>query len=61
MLQHTVWNYMILHAHCMEEAYRTAIRMESLIGKKPLSVIDISPIIGMHAGQGAVAVSIMFN
>ena len=61
MAQHSVWNYMILHAHCMEDAYQTALRMESLIGKKPLSVIDISPIIGMHAGQGAVAVSVMFN
>lgn len=61
MQEQSVWNYMILHAHSEEEAGRAALRIESLIGKKPLSVIDISPIIGMHAGQGAIAVSVMFN
>ena len=32
-----------------------------MTGKKPISVMDISPVIGMHAGIGAAAISLMFN
>jgi hypothetical protein len=35
--------------------------MEEITGMKPVSVVNISPVIGMHAGNGAVAVSLMFN
>jgi len=35
--------------------------MREITGFKPISVVDISPVIGMHAGNGAIAISLMFN
>lgn len=57
----TVWNYMVLHAHNPEGAGNVEQKMTEITGKKPVSVVDISPVIGMHAGNGAVAVSLLFN
>lgn len=56
-----VWNYIILHAHNPEGALQVQTKMVELIGKTPVSVLDISPVIGMHAGVGAVAVSLLLN
>lgn len=56
-----VWNYIVLHANNSDGAKLTSSEMQKITGKKPLSVVDISPIIGMHAGIGANAVSIMFE
>ena len=36
-------------------------KMFNLTGKKPVSVVDISPVIGMTAGIGSVAVSLLFD
>jgi hypothetical protein len=57
----SVWNYIILHAHNPEGARQAGEKMEEITGMKPVSVVNISPVIGMHAGNGAVAVSLMFN
>lgn len=57
----SIWNYILLHAHNPEGARKTEEKMLKLTGKKPISVVDISPVIGMHAGNGAIAVSLMFN
>ena len=57
----TVWNYIILHAHNPEGAQNTEKNMVKIVGKKPVSVVDISPVIGMHAGNGAIAISLLFN
>ncbi len=57
----SIWNYIVLHAHNPEGAQKAELKMEALTGKKPVSVVDISPVIGMHAGNGAVAVSLLFN
>jgi fatty acid-binding protein DegV len=35
--------------------------MQQLTGFEPLAIVDISPVIGMNAGIGATAVSIMLN
>ncbi len=35
--------------------------MFEMTGIKPVSVVNISPVIGMHAGNGALAVSLLFN
>jgi len=59
--QKTVWNYIILHAHNPEGAAEAEEQMKQLTGKSSVSVVDISPVIGMHAGIGAVAVSLLFN
>lgn len=57
----SVWNYMILHAHNPEGAHGAEEKIAEITGMKPVAVVDISPVIGMHAGNGAIAVSLMFN
>ncbi|MDA3853569.1 MAG: DegV family EDD domain-containing protein [Bacteroidales bacterium] len=57
----TVWNYIVLHANNQEGADKAVHQMTQIVGKNPVSVVDISPVIGMHAGNGAVAVSLLFN
>jgi DegV family protein with EDD domain len=57
----TVWNYIILHAHNSDGAQKAEEKMSEITGLKPISVVDISPVIGMHAGTGAIAISLLFN
>ncbi len=57
----TVWNYTVLHAHNLKGAQIYADRMFLLTNKKPVSVVDISPVIGMNAGNGTIAVSLLFE
>ncbi|PLX05323.1 MAG: fatty acid-binding protein DegV [Marinilabiliales bacterium] len=56
-----IWNYVVLHAHNESGANETSLKMQEITGKKPLSVINISPVIGMHAGIGANAVALLFE
>ena len=56
-----VWNYIILHAHNPDGAIKAEERMKEITGKSPVSVVNISPVIGMHAGNGAIAISLLFN
>jgi fatty acid-binding protein DegV len=56
-----VWNYIILHANNVSGAKEAEAKLKQLTGKEPVSVVNISPVIGMHAGIGAIAVSLMFN
>lgn len=57
----TIWNYILLHAHNPEGAQKAEDRMKLITGKSPISVVNISPVIGMHAGNGAIAISLLFN
>ena len=57
----TVWNYIILHAHNLDGAQKAEEKMMQMTGKKAVSVVDISPVIGMHAGNGTIAVSLLFT
>jgi DegV family protein with EDD domain len=57
----TIWNYILLHAHNPDGLQKAKEKMYEITGKNPVSVVDISPAIGMHAGGGAVAVSLLFN
>jgi fatty acid kinase/fatty acid kinase fatty acid binding subunit len=57
----TVWNYIMLHASNPDGVRKAEEKMRIITGKKPISVVDISPVIGMHAGNGTVAVSLLFN
>jgi DegV family protein with EDD domain len=56
-----IWNYIIMHAHSSEEAQKVEAEMLKKTGKKPVSIVNISPVIGMHAGHGAVAISLLFD
>lgn len=57
----TLWNYIVLHAHNPDEAKKAEKKMIEISGKTPISVVDISPVIGMHAGSGTVAISLLYN
>lgn len=54
-----LWNYIILHCNNPEAATWYSSRMETITGKKPLSVLNISPVLGAHAGFGAAAVAVL--
>jgi DegV family protein with EDD domain len=56
-----IWKYIVLHAHNLSGANEYTRQMRELTGFEPLAVVDISPVIGMNAGVGATAVSIMLS
>jgi len=58
-MENPVWNYIVMHANNPEDAQWYVNKMEALTGKKPVSVMNISPIIGANAGVGASAVAFM--
>lgn len=51
--------YAIGHARAPREAQEWAERLEKIIGKQVSYIYDIAPVIGAHAGVGAVSVSIL--
>ena len=57
----TIWNYVVLHANNSTAARWYTKKMEKLTHKKPASVVNISPILGAHAGIGAAAVALLFD
>ncbi len=56
-----IWNYIVLHANNNEAAQWYSEKMTTLINKKPVSVVNISPILGANAGIGAAAVALLFD
>jgi len=57
----SVWNYIVLHAHNPEGAQNAKMKMLEITGKEPVSVVDISPVIGIHSGNGAISVALLLN
>ena len=57
----SIWNYVVLHANNDEAAAWYSERMETLTRKAPVSVVNISPIIGANTGIGAAAVALLFD
>ena len=55
----TTWNYIVLHANNIDAANWYTDRMEELTEKKPVSVVNISPVIGANTGIGAAAVTLL--
>lgn len=51
-----VTSYAVVHAHAQNEADVFVKDLERLLGKDPEYVMDISPVVGLNAGKGAVAV-----
>ena len=56
-----IWNYIVLHAHNTAGAQIYINKMKSITGKEPVSVMDISPVLGVHVGLGTLAVAILFQ
>jgi DegV family protein with EDD domain len=59
--ENAVWNYIVLHANNTEAAQWYSEKMEALVNKTPVSVVNISPIIGANAGIGAAAVALLYD
>lgn len=56
-----IWNYIVLHANNEDAAKWYSDKMERLTMKKPVSVVNISPVIGANAGVGAASVSLLYD
>ena len=56
-----VWNYAIVHAHNPDRAEIYARKLTAMLGQSPDFIIDVAPVIGVHAGIGAVAVALLFD
>jgi len=53
------WNYIVLHANNDEAAKWYTQRMQEITAKNPVSVVNISPVIGANTGIGAAAVALL--
>jgi DegV family protein with EDD domain len=56
-----IWNYIVLHANNENAAAWYSEKMEILTGKKPVSVVNISPAIGANSGVGAASVALLYE
>lgn len=56
-----VWNYIVLHANNPKAADWYTTEMKLLTEKDPVSVVNISPVIGANAGLGAASIAFMYN
>jgi DegV family protein with EDD domain len=56
-----IWNYIVLHANNDDAAKWYSEKMETLTNKKPVSVVNISPIVGANAGIGAASVALLYD
>jgi hypothetical protein len=59
--ENKIWNYVVLHANNNNAAKWYSKKMESLTGIKASAVVNISPVLGVHAGVGAAAVALLFD
>ncbi len=57
----SIWNYIILHANNDEAARWYSEKMVKITGKMPVSVCNISPVIGANAGIGAAAIALLYD
>lgn len=56
-----VWDYVVLHAGNSAAARWYEDQMRLLTGRDPVSVVEISPVVGANAGIGAASVALMLE
>jgi uncharacterized protein len=56
-----VWGYSIVHARDPETANWYANEMETITGMKPEYIMEVSPVLAISAGLGAVGVALMLE
>lgn len=54
-----LWNYAIVHAECPQRAKIYAGELTQILGKAPLYIMEIGPVVGVHNGPGACAVGLL--
>ncbi|MFC1898256.1 DAK2 domain-containing protein [Candidatus Cloacimonadota bacterium] len=55
----SIWNYAIVHAQAKERAEKYAEELTVIMGKKPAYIMELSPVVGVHNGIGAIGIGIM--
>ncbi len=55
-----IWDYAIVHAQNRGRADTYAELLEQELGRPPLYIMDISPVVGVHNGIGAVGIGLMY-
>jgi len=56
-----IWGYSISHARNISTAHWYAEQMKAICGLEPEFINDASPVLGVNAGPGVVALSVMFE
>jgi DegV family protein with EDD domain len=56
-----VWKYAVVHAQNRFRALRYGAELAPVLGQEPAFIMDISPVIGVHNGIGAVGICLMFE
>jgi DegV family protein with EDD domain len=56
-----IWNCIVMHAYSEKKAIWFAAEVEKIIHKKPVAILNISPVIGVHAGPGTIALAVMIE
>ena len=59
--ERNIWNYALVHAQNKERAEKYSELIQREIGLPPLYIMDISPVVGVHNGIGAVGIGLMFE
>ena len=54
-----IWNYAIVHAQARERAEKYAEKLTKVIGKEPAYIMELSPVVGVHNGIGAIGIGLM--
>jgi DegV family protein with EDD domain len=56
-----VWGYALVHAKNPDRVKEYEAKLTGMLGRPPAYVMDVSPVIGVHSGVGAVAVAILME
>jgi hypothetical protein len=59
--QQKIWGYAVVHVNDLKRARLYGEKLTGILGKKPAFTEDVAPVIGVHAGIGAVAVALLFE
>ena len=56
-----IWNYAIVHSQVPERADVYAEKLTRILDRQPAYIMDISPVVGVHNGIGAVGIAVMYQ
>jgi DegV family protein with EDD domain len=56
-----IWNHAIVHAKNPERAEMYAQKLRQELNRDPLYIMEISPVVGVHNGIGAIGIALMFE
>jgi len=54
-----IWNFTIVHARNRARAALYAEKLTRITGRPPAYILDVSPVVGVHVGIGAVGVALL--